>query len=57
MIEISNSDTERILLCLDIAIEYYKSKKGLRNATHAWSIAQIKDRIFRKLQKSYQLKK
>lgn len=28
MVEISNSDIERILNCLDIAIAHYKSLKG-----------------------------
>lgn len=31
MVEISNSDIERIMSCLDIAIEHYKSLNGLRN--------------------------
>mgnify|MGYP001093976100 FL=1 len=51
MVEISNTDTERILLCLDIAIEHYKSKKGLRNSNHAWAINRLKDKITHKLQK------
>lgn len=51
MVEISNSDIERIISCLDIAIEHYKSLKGLRNSNHAWAIAQLKDKINRKLKK------
>lgn len=51
MVEISNSDTERILACLDIAEEYYKSLKGLRNQTHAWAIAQLREKINRKIKK------
>lgn len=42
MVEISNSDIERILNCLDIAIEHYKSLKGLRNSTHAWAYSKIR---------------
>lgn len=48
MVEISNSDIERILNCLDIAIAHYKSLKGLRNSTHAWAIGLLKDKINRK---------
>lgn len=51
MVEISNSDIDRILVCLDIATEHYKSMKGLRNQTHAWAIGQLKDKINRKLNK------
>ena len=51
MVEISNTDIERILSCLDIAIEQYQSKKGLRNSTHAWAINQLKEKINRKLKK------
>lgn len=51
MLEISNSDIDRILLSLDIAIAHFKSRKGLRNSNHAWAIAQIKDKIIRKLNK------
>lgn len=51
MVEISNSDMSRILDCLDIAAEHYKSQKGLRNQTHAWAIGQLKDKINRKLKK------
>lgn len=51
MVEISNADIDRILLCLDIAIEHYKSKKGLRNSTQAWAINLIKEKINRKLHK------
>lgn len=51
MVEISNSDTERIIACLDIAINYYKSLKGLRNQNHAWAIGQVKEKINRKLNK------
>lgn len=51
MVEISNSDIDRILVCLDIAADHYKSLKGLRNQTHAWAIAQLKDKINRKIQK------
>lgn len=53
MVEISNSDIERILNCLDIAIEHYKSLKGLRNSTHAWAIGLLKDKINRKLSKQH----
>lgn len=52
MVEISNTDIERVLSCLDIAIDHYKSLKGLRNNTHAWAIAQLKDKINRKLKKT-----
>jgi len=51
MVEISNSDIERILVCLDIAVDHYKSLKGLRNSSHAWAISQLKDKINRKIQK------
>lgn len=47
MVEISNSDIERIMACLDIAINHYKSLKGLRNQNHAWAIGQVKDKISR----------
>lgn len=50
MVEISNTDIERVLSCL-VAIDHYKSLKGLRNNTHAWAIAQLKDKINRKLKK------
>lgn len=53
MVEISNSDIERILNCLDIAIAHYKSLKGLRNSTHAWVIGLLKDKINRKLSKQH----
>lgn len=53
MVEISNADIERILSCLDIAIAHYKSLKGLRNSTHAWSIDQLKNKINRKLSKQH----
>lgn len=53
MVEVSNSDMERILSCLDIAAEHYKSLKGLRNSVHAWAIAQLKDKINRKLSKQH----
>lgn len=49
MVEISNTDIGRILSCLDIAEEYYKSLKGLRNNTHAWAIARLKEKINRKI--------
>lgn len=52
MIEISNTDTERILLCLDIAITHYRARPGLRNTGHAWSLSQLKQKITRKLQKT-----
>lgn len=51
MVKISNTDIERILTCLDIAIAHYKSQKGLRNSTHAWAIGLLKDKINRKLNK------
>lgn len=53
MVEISNSDVDRILACLDIAVAHYKSLKGLRNSTHAWSIDQLKGKINRKLKKRH----
>lgn len=53
MVEISNSDIERILNCLDIVIAHYKSLKGLRNSTHAWAIGLLKDKINRKLSKQH----
>lgn len=53
MVEVSNSDIERILNCLDIAIEHYKSQKGLRNSNHAWAIGLLKDKINRKLSKQH----
>lgn len=49
MVEISNADTDRILTCLDIAISHYRSLKGLRNSNHAWALAQLKEKINRKL--------
>lgn len=51
MVEVSNSDMERILSCLDIAEAHYKSLKGLRNSTNAWAIAQLRDKINRKIKK------
>lgn len=51
MVEISNADIERILPCLDITIDHYKSLKGLRNNTHAWVISNLKEKINRKLKK------
>lgn len=51
MVEVSNSDMERILSCLDIAEAHYKSLKGLKNRTHAWAIARLRDKIHRKIQK------
>ena len=51
MVEVSNSDMERILSCLDIAIAHYKSLKGLRNSNHAWAINLLKEKINRKLNK------
>lgn len=53
MVEISNSDIDRILVCLDIAAKHYKSMKGLRNSTHAWAIGLLKDKINRKLSKQH----
>ena len=51
MVEISDSDILRIITCLDIAHDHYASLKGLRNTTHAWSIARLKEKINRKLSK------
>lgn len=51
MVEVSNSDMERILSCLDIAEAHYKSLKGLKNSTHAWVIARLRDKINRKIKK------
>lgn len=51
MVEVSNSDMDRILSCLDIEEQHYKSLKGLRNSTHAWAIAQLRDKINRKIKK------
>lgn len=51
MIEISNSDTDRILTCLDIAATHYNSHKGLRNKNQARLISLLKDKIKRKLLK------
>lgn len=51
MIEVSNSDTARILACFDIAIAHYSALRGLRNANHAWAISQLKEKINRKLNK------
>lgn len=53
MVEISDADIGRILSCLDIAIAHYKSRKGLRNSTHAWAIGLLKDKINRKLTKQH----
>lgn len=49
MVQISNTDIQRILLCLDIAVSHYKSRPGLRNNNHAWAITMLKDKINRKL--------
>lgn len=49
MVEISNYDIERVLQCLDIAIDHYKSLKGLRNSNHAWALSQLKEKINRKI--------
>lgn len=54
MIEISNSDTDRILTCLDIAASHYNSHKGLRNKNQARLISLLKDKIKRKLLKQKQ---
>ena len=51
MVEISNTDVERILSCLDIAQEYYKSLKGLRNANNARMVFLLKNKITRKINK------
>ena len=51
MVEISNTDIERIIACLDIAAEHYNSLSGLRNKTHAWVITQLKEKINRKIKK------
>lgn len=57
MVEISNSDIDRILICLDIATDHYKAQRGLRNQTHAWAIAQLKDKINRKVKNNSQKQK
>lgn len=57
MVEISNNDTERILLCLDIAIEHYKSQKGLRNSVNAWAVGNLRTKIQRKLNNQNQPQK
>lgn len=49
MVEISNADIERILDCLNIAQEYYKSLKGLRNCNQARIIGLLKCKINRKI--------
>lgn len=49
MVEISNSDIERVLSCLDIAMAHYRSLPGLRNLNHAWSIGLLKEKINRKI--------
>ena len=49
MVEVSNSDMERILSCLDISMAHYKAKKGLRNKNHAWAISLLKDKLTHKL--------
>lgn len=53
MVEISNTDVDRILSCLDIAMAHYKSLNGLRNSNHAWAIGQLKQKINRKLSKQH----
>lgn len=52
MVEISNSDIERILCCLDIAETHYRSLKGLRNDNQAREIGLLKGKINRKLIKN-----
>lgn len=51
MVEISNTDVDRILSCLDIAQEYYKSLKGLRNVNNARMVFLLKNKINRKINK------
>lgn len=51
MVEISNTDVDRILSCLDIAQEYYKSLKGLRNVNNARMAFLLKNKINRKINK------
>lgn len=53
MVEISNSDIERILPCLDIAIAHYKSLAGLRNCNNARLIGLLRNKINRKLTKQH----
>ena len=51
MVEVSNSDMERILSCLDIAIAHYKALSGLRNINQARLTSLLKEKIYRKLKK------
>jgi hypothetical protein len=51
MVEISNTDVDRILSCLDIAQEYYKSLKGMRNVNNARMVFLLKNKINRKINK------
>ncbi len=51
MVEISNSDIDRILVCLDIAIAHYRSLDGLGNKNQARLSALLKEKINRKLNK------
>ena len=50
MVEISNTDVDRILSCLDIAQEYYKSLKGMRNVNNARMVFLL-NKINRKINK------
>lgn len=53
MVEIANSDIERILVCLDIAETHYRSLPGLRNVNHAWAIGLLRQKINRKISKQH----
>lgn len=53
MVEISNSDIERILTCLDLAISHYRSVSGLSARNRAWAVGLLKDKINRKLSKQH----
>lgn len=53
MVEISNSDIERILCCLDIAETHYRSLPGLRNDNQAREIGLLRDKINRKIIKNH----
>lgn len=53
MVDVSNSDMDRILLAVDIAIDHYKSLKDLRNCNNARMLLLIKEKINRKLIKQH----
>lgn len=53
MVEISDSDTLRILDCLDIAIAYYKQRPALKDINRGRIATLLKNKLNRKLSKQH----